>query len=49
MTRTQFLAIPLLRSFIAVDPNDGAMVYTQVRRDPATGLTLKLSTKTPNQ
>lgn len=45
MTLSQFKAIPLLRSFVTVDPKDGSMLHTEVRRDPATGLTLKLTTK----
>ena len=45
MTRSQFNQIPLLRSFICVDPKDGAMLHIEIRRDPATGLTLSLQTK----
>lgn len=44
MTLTEFRAIPLLRAFISVDPKTGMMLYTQVRRCPDTGLTLKLTT-----
>ena len=45
MTRSQFNLMPLLRSFICVDPEDGAMLHVEIRRDPATGLTLCLKTK----
>ncbi len=45
MTLSQFKAIPLLRSFISVDPKDGSMLHTEVRRDPDTGLTLSLTLK----
>lgn len=43
MTLQEFQRIPLLRSFIAADPEDGSMKRHEVRRDPATGLTLSLA------
>lgn len=42
MTLTEFKAIPLLRSFIYVDPETSHMIRIEVRRDPTTGLTLSL-------
>ena len=42
MTLNEFRTIPLIRRFISLDERSGDMLRHEVRRDPATGLTLTL-------
>lgn len=43
MTLSEFRALPLIRRFISLDVDTRSVLRHEVRRDPATGLTLMLA------
>lgn len=47
MTAAEFRRIPLLRRIPLVDEETGDLYVLEVRRDPATGLTLKAKFPVP--
>lgn len=45
MHTSDFKKLPLIKSFIVVDPEEGCLLRTEVRRDASTGLTLTATFK----